>query len=108
MMFAQGLRAELGPHGVTVTLVYPGFVDTAMSTAFPFPKTPPQQIAACALDGVAGGQVNVFPDPFARLVEDAIAQRGDRILSAPHGLLAELVTAFLAAPGRPAAVRREV
>ena len=107
MMFAQGLRAELGPQGVAVTLVYPGFVDTSMSAAFPFPKTPPRQIAACALDGVAVGQANVFPDPFARLVEDAIATHGDRVLMDPHGLLADLVAGFLASQRRPAAVRRQ-
>jgi len=47
--FAEALRIALQPHGVKVTLVSPGFVDTAAARQVPGPKPgmlPPAVVAA--------------------------------------------------------------
>jgi NAD(P)-dependent dehydrogenase (short-subunit alcohol dehydrogenase family) len=37
-MFAEALDLRLRRHGVSVTLVSPGFIDTPMSRGMPFPQ----------------------------------------------------------------------
>ena len=63
----QASRALLAARGVTVYGVYPGPVDTDMTSQLPpqFAKTPPQEVANEVLDGVEAGDEDIFPDPFA-------------------------------------------
>ena len=63
----QASRALLASRGVTVHGVYPGPVDTDMTTDLPpqFAKTPPEEVAREVLDGIEAGDEDIFPDPFA-------------------------------------------
>jgi len=88
-MFAHSLRASLRRHGVGVTLVAPGFVETPMSRSVNAPK--PFLVSAEAAAGIIAGHVArgaaeiAFPWPYAlgralfprlpRIVQDAILAR---------------------------------
>jgi len=61
----QGVRAELKAQGTLVVGVYPGPVDTDMTRAVDMPKVAPAQIAEAALDAVAKGTEDVFPDEMS-------------------------------------------
>jgi NAD(P)-dependent dehydrogenase (short-subunit alcohol dehydrogenase family) len=63
----QASRALLAARGVAVFGVYAGPVDTDMVKDLPpqFEKTPPEDVASEILDGVEGGDEDIFPDPFA-------------------------------------------
>jgi NAD(P)-dependent dehydrogenase (short-subunit alcohol dehydrogenase family) len=61
----QALRPVLREHGITVHGVYPGGIDTDMLAGFDVPKTPPAQVAAGILDGLAADLEDIFPDPTA-------------------------------------------
>jgi short-subunit dehydrogenase len=69
--FADALRLGVRPHGVTVTLVSPGFIDTAAGRKVPGPKPmmmQPQQVAARIAKAAAKGKAHlVLPWPFAML-----------------------------------------
>lgn len=79
--FAQALRLNLQAHGVSVTLVSPGFIDTVAShrngSARPF-ALQPDQVAARIVRAVERKQAHlVLPWPFVLL------RLFDRILPAP-------------------------
>ncbi len=61
----QAARILLGAQGTSVFGVYSGPVDTDMARGLPFPKTPAGEVASAILDGLAAGQEDIFPDPFA-------------------------------------------
>ncbi|MFM6832755.1 MAG: SDR family NAD(P)-dependent oxidoreductase [Novosphingobium sp.] len=69
--FADALRIALRPHGVRVTLVSPGFIDTAAARRVPGPKpliVRPDQAATCIIQAAADGRAHfVMPWPFAIL-----------------------------------------
>lgn len=69
--FADALRLALKPHGVQVTLVSPGFVDTAAARRVPGPKPGLIAPAAAAERIVAASERGtghlVFPGAFAML-----------------------------------------
>lgn len=46
--------------------VYPGGIDTDMLAGIDAPKTPPAEVAAGLLDGLAADQEDIFPDPTSR------------------------------------------
>jgi len=77
-VYGHGLRRLLSQHGVRVTIVYPGFVDTPIVQSLPF--APPfvwsaEQAAARIARGIAHGQREIlFPWPMR------IAMRVARIL----------------------------
>ena len=93
--FAEALRLGVRGHGVNVTLVSPGFVDTAAGRKVPGPKPlmlTPDQLAARIAKAVALGQAHLItPWPFVLL------RLLDRIL--PRVLRERLLLA-LAPPGR--------
>ncbi len=76
--FADALRINLRPHGVRVTLVSPGFIDTAAARRVPGPKPlmiSPDKAAARILQAAKGGRAHLLmPWPFAilRLVDRLI------------------------------------
>lgn len=69
--FADALRIALRPHGVQVTLVSPGFIDTAAAHRVPGPKpliVTADQAAARVIQAAAAGRAHlVIPWPFAIL-----------------------------------------
>jgi NAD(P)-dependent dehydrogenase (short-subunit alcohol dehydrogenase family) len=62
----QALRPVLAAKGITVHGVYPGGIDTEMLAGIDAPKTPPADVAAGLLDGLAADLQDIFPDPNAR------------------------------------------
>ena len=66
----QSLRALLADGGVSVYAVLPGPIDTDMVRALDVPKTPPEDVARATLDGVEGGEEEIFPDPLSQLLAD--------------------------------------
>lgn len=79
--FAEALRLSVRKHGVNVTLISPGFIDTAAARKVPGPKpliVQPQEAARRIAQGVAAGKAHVvFPWPFAllRLVDRLLPGR---------------------------------
>ena len=69
---AEGLYLDLHPRGLGVSIVNPGFVDTPMTSANPFPMPAlltPDQAAARMLRGWAQGRFEMnFPRRFTRWV----------------------------------------
>jgi NAD(P)-dependent dehydrogenase (short-subunit alcohol dehydrogenase family) len=59
----QALRPALAARGISVHGVYPAGIDTEMVAGIETAKTPPEQVAALLLDGLAAGQEDIFPDP---------------------------------------------
>lgn len=87
--FAEALRLSARPHGVAVTLVSPGFVDTAAGRKVPGPKPlmlSPTELAVRIARAAAQSQAHlVTPWPFAVLrVIDRLLPRSvrDRLLLA--------------------------
>jgi short-subunit dehydrogenase len=93
--FAEALRLGVREHGVTVTLVSPGFVDTAAGREVPGPKSlmlAPDDLAARIARAAALGRAHlVTPWPFAllrlldRLLPRALRERLLLALAAPGG-----------------------
>src|SRR5262249_55827235 len=79
--FAQALRLSVKEHGVSVTLISPGFIDPAAGRKVPGPKPllmQPSHVAARIAKALARGQAHlVLPWPFALL------RLADRLLPAP-------------------------
>ncbi len=69
--FADALRINVAPHGVAVTLVSPGFIDTAAARRVPGPKPlaiTARDAAARIMRATAGRKAHlVTPWPFAML-----------------------------------------
>jgi NAD(P)-dependent dehydrogenase (short-subunit alcohol dehydrogenase family) len=61
----QALRPVLAAKSITVHGAYPGGIDTDMLAGIEAPKTPPAEVAAGILGGLAAGQEDIFPDPNA-------------------------------------------
>jgi short-subunit dehydrogenase len=68
--YAEGLRARLFAAGATVTLVKPGFVDTAMTWGLPglFLVASPQACAAAALQAAQRGRAELYHPYFWRFI----------------------------------------
>jgi NAD(P)-dependent dehydrogenase (short-subunit alcohol dehydrogenase family) len=62
----QALRPVLRVRGITVHGVYPGGIDTDMLAGIDAAKTPPAEVAAGILVGLAADQEDIFPDPNSR------------------------------------------
>lgn len=93
--YADALRIAMRPHGVSVTLVSPGFIDTAAARAVPGPKPlamSPARAARKIARATAQGKAHlVMPWPFALL------RIFDRILPRP---LRDKLLRALTPPGR--------
>jgi NAD(P)-dependent dehydrogenase (short-subunit alcohol dehydrogenase family) len=55
----------LAAKGINVYGVYPGGIDTDMLAGVDAPKTPPADVAAGILAGLAADKEDIFPDPNA-------------------------------------------
>lgn len=92
--FAEALRIAVHPHGVSVTLVSPGFINTAAARKVPGPKPlamSRDKAAAVILKAAARGKAHlIMPWPFAllRLIDRSLPRPlRDRLLYAltPRG-----------------------
>ena len=81
----QGMRAELGPQGVSVYGIYPGPIDTDMAAGMDFEKESPANVAKRVFDDMAKGIDDITTDAYAdelaknmradpKMVEAAVAQ----------------------------------
>jgi len=68
--YAEGLRARLFPCGATVTVVKPGFIDTAMTWGLPglFLVSSPQSCAQAILDAAKKGRPVLYHPGFWRFI----------------------------------------
>ncbi len=68
--YAEGLRARLFPSGATVTVVKPGFIDTAMTWGLPglFLVSSPEDCAKSILKASKKGQAVLYHPGFWRLI----------------------------------------
>lgn len=71
------VREELNGHGVTVTALHVGFMDTDMTADIDAPKADPATVAALALDGVERGLIEVLADDLSRTTKTELCvERG--------------------------------
>lgn len=61
----QGIRAEIGPHGVSVFGVYPGTIDTDMAAGVEMEKESPANVAIRIFDGMEHGVEDITTDKFS-------------------------------------------
>jgi len=68
--YTGGLRARLFPSGTTVTLVKPGFIDTAMTWGLPglFLVASPENCAKAMMDAAEKGRAEIYHPFFWRLI----------------------------------------
>jgi short-subunit dehydrogenase len=68
--YAEGLRSRLFPCGATVTVVKPGFIDTAMTWGLPglFLVSSPQSCAQAILTAAQKGRPVLYHPGFWRLI----------------------------------------
>lgn len=88
LALAEGVRAELRPRGVRVVAVLAGVIDTDMERDFPPPKADPADVAAAALDALAGGAETIYPDAMARSVLQRLQSEPDALRAEFAGYLA--------------------
>jgi NAD(P)-dependent dehydrogenase (short-subunit alcohol dehydrogenase family) len=70
----DAVREEFGPHGVSVTALHIGFMDTDMTAEMDGVKTDPAIIASLALDGMQDGAIEVLTDQMTRQAKAALSQ----------------------------------
>ncbi len=61
----QGMRAELAPQGVAVFGIYPGPIDTDMSSNLDMEKEAPRNVAIRIFDRMESGVEDITTDTFA-------------------------------------------
>ncbi len=83
--FATALRREVRRHGVGVTIVSPGFIDTDMTKTLRFiPKAPPEQVARVIADAVERPRREVVVPGYYRIpiwLERRLPALADAVLS---------------------------
>lgn len=94
MMTMQGLRTQLSEDGITVAVVYPGFVDTDATAAMDVPKANPLSVAGNSLDAWHAGNLSIFPDRYAEMVRDAFGPGLAGFMDDPQAAATALVKMF--------------
>ncbi|MCV7420537.1 SDR family oxidoreductase [Mycobacterium yunnanensis] len=79
---SDAIREEFAPHGVAVTALHIGFMDTDMIADLDTVKTDPGIIAAMAVDGVERGVIEVLTDEMTREAKAALSR--ERIAGAEN------------------------
>ncbi|GIF72421.1 SDR family oxidoreductase [Asanoa siamensis] len=72
-MLTNALRMELSAHGVGVTSLHVGWVDTEMAARRTEEKVPPAQVAREAFAGIEHGALEVLVGDAARQIKTALA-----------------------------------
>ena len=93
-MIAGGVRAQLADSGVTVSISYPGFVDTDMTARMEITKASPRTVAARSLAGLLAGDTAIFPDRYAEIVEETLLTDMPTILRDPQEAATAAVRRF--------------
>jgi NAD(P)-dependent dehydrogenase (short-subunit alcohol dehydrogenase family) len=75
------VREEFEPHGVSVTALHIGFMDTDMVADIDAVKAAPAIIAGIALDGVEDSAIEVLTDEMTGEAKAALSQ--ERIADLP-------------------------
>ncbi len=83
----QSLRMLLAGQGVRVHAVLTGPTDTDMVRDLDIPKTPAQAVARGILDGIEGGEEDIFPDPISAMLADAWHAGPDKALERQNAAL---------------------
>ena len=78
----NGVRLELASQGTAVTGLHVGLVDTDMTAGFEGDKSDPAEVVRAALDGVAGGALEVLADESSTQLKAALS--GDPALLYPQ------------------------
>lgn len=61
----QGMRAELSKNNALVIGVYPGPIDTEMTTEMDMEKDSPQNVAKSIIEGLKNGTEDIYPDAMS-------------------------------------------
>lgn len=64
--YTEGLRADLSADGILVAEVCPGPTDTRMAAGMDMLKPAPATVAQKTFAALAAGQLEIFPDDFAK------------------------------------------
>ena len=70
----DSVREELASHGVSVTALHVGYMDTDMISDLSVAKNDPGLIAAVALDGVATAAREVLADDLTRQIRASLGR----------------------------------
>lgn len=84
----QSLRLQLAERGVRVQAVLTGPVDTEMTSEFDIPKSSPEVVAWGIVDGIEGGDDEIFPDPMSVTIADAWRTGANKALERQFAALA--------------------
>ncbi len=68
----QGVRNELVPQKTHVMGVYPGPIDTDMTTNLPIDKANVEEVVARVLEGIKNDEEDVFPDATSQQIASGI------------------------------------
>ena len=71
--FTQAIRAELKAYGSEVYEVFPGPIDTRLTEGADMPKADPMDVAKEVLKCVAKREFEIFPDGFAKMIQERLA-----------------------------------
>lgn len=85
----QATRAELASQNTLVVGLYPGPVDTRMTTNLPLDKASPSQIADALLAGIEQGNEDIYPDAMAANVLTGVGKELKEIEKQFAGMLPE-------------------
>ncbi len=64
-IFTQTIREELQDQNIKVIGVYPGYVNTDMSSDINVKKVSPSELAKCTCDSIENGAIDIFPDEMS-------------------------------------------
>ena len=85
----QAARAELAHQNTLVIGLYPGPVDTRMTTTLPLDKAAPSQIADALLAGIEQGTEDIYPDAMASNILSNVGKELKEIEKQFAGMLPE-------------------
>ena len=94
MLVMQGLRTQLADEGISVVVVFPGFVETDATVRMPVPKASPMEVAGRSLDAWSAGDPSIFPDRYAVMVREALGPGLARVMADPHAAATALVSKY--------------
>jgi NAD(P)-dependent dehydrogenase (short-subunit alcohol dehydrogenase family) len=69
----NALRAELAPHGIRVSGLHVGYMDTDLTADVDGPKLDPALVATLALDQLAAGAPEILADDLSKQVQAGLA-----------------------------------